>query len=324
MSIPFDAPKTWKHSMARIEKSRAGFVGLLAQQIVKMRLGERDRKRLRALSGYAALSGRLRNSHIDARCKFAEYVAEEVRRLAEHSDRTFFLLTLLADEGIMSIYEPELALRRLRGKAFRAMQALGLDGFYVIEVQALTNWSLVGKGGSLLAHVHAVSWRSHDMPPMTIMEMKDTLIGDGTRSNAAWTSALGARTVIITELDAQYGCPSYAAAYALKLPHDAKMRKPRKESDKFRLKSIIQGYRPNVAMRIQELFSHMLFGSNVGGVGEGAGIIKRCKDKAMRWAARRQEAYRIEGKSVEPFDEQALWSRTRRRGKPEHKPPFIH
>jgi hypothetical protein len=323
MNIPYGEPKTWKHSKTRIRKSRKGYERLINEQVKRMRLGKLDRKRFKAVSGRAARPGMLRNSDIDARCKFAKYVAQEVRELASGSTREFYFLTLLADEGIMPIHAPELALRRLRGKAFRAMQSIGLDGFHTVEVQALTNWSFNGTGTSLLAHVHMVGWSAEGQEPLTIADMTDVLCGDGTRSNAAWTSVLGARPVVITKLDAKYGCPSYAAAYALKLPHDAKKREPKKAPGKFRLRSIMNGYRPIMAMRIHELNSLMLFGSHVGGVGDGAGMIKRCKDKAVRGATRRREAFRANGKVVDAFDEQAFWARTRRRRKPKYKPIFI-
>jgi len=323
MKIPYNKPKTWKHSKARIRKSRKAYERLINEQVKRIRLGKLDRKRFNAVSGRAAMPGMLRNSDIDARCKFAKYVAQEVRELAAGSTREFYFLTLLADEGIMPIHAPELALSRLRGKAFRAMKSIGLDGFYAVEVQALTNWSFNGTGTSLLAHIHMVGWRAKSKEPMTIAAMKHALNGGGTRSNAAWTSVLGARPVVITKLDAKYGCPSYAAAYALKLPHDAKKREPKKAPGKFRLRSIMNGYRPIMAMRIHELFSQMHFGSNVGGVGDGAGMIKRCKDKAVRGAIRRREAYRSTGKVVDAFDEQAFWARTRRRRKPAYKPIFI-
>lgn len=323
MRIPYDDPKTWKHAKARIRRSRKRYEQLINKQVKRMRLGALDRDRFKALSGCVAMPGKVRNSDLEARAEFAEYVAREVRALSEEGGRAFFHITLLADEGIMSLQEPEMPLRRLRGKAFRAMQTLGLDGFYAIEVQALTNWSPSGTSGCLLAHVHMCGWSRSDDKAHHPKQMTKALIGKNLRSNAAWTSLLGARPAVITPLDARFGCPSYAAAYMLKLPHSAKIRVMDKSTGRCRLKSIEKGYRPNVAMRIHELFSKTLLGSHVGGVGEGAGLIKRCKDKAQLRATRRREARRQDGRLIEAFDEEAFWVRTCRKRTPEHKPAFV-
>ncbi|WJY18326.1 hypothetical protein QQS45_11970 [Alteriqipengyuania flavescens] len=286
-------------------------------------MSEFDRRRYRALSGYEAWAGKMRNSHIPARCKLAKYVAKEIRKLAADSDPEFFHITLLADEGIMPIEAPDLPLQRLRLKAFRAMQAVQLYGFYVVEVQAVTNWSPQGNGVTLHAHVHMIGWNPAGTKPLTTAAMKKALSGNGTRVNAAWTSTLGAKPVVIKRLGARFGCPSYAAAYALKLPHDAKLRWPRKGSDKFRFRSTVKGYRPGIALRIHELYAETLFGSNVGGVGEGAGIISDCKERAKKWAARKQASLLADRDPVEPFDERAFWARTRRRRSPDWKPAVV-
>ena len=324
-------PRSWEDTNAHLVKTHGGFRNLIKQRIEKLNCDKQDRMRFKALMGRAPMEGPLRLSDMYANFQFAEFVAGQVRNLRMIGDTLdFYHLTLLADEGNMSDRAPKFPLRTLTGKADKALRSAGLDGIFRIEVQALINWPRKGNGRTLLGHVHAVVWIKRDAPGNSVADIREALMPQKPGKVGSWTSELGANPVVIVPITRAMGCPSYWVAYDLKMPHDAKNLFEKKgkpgESGAYNAKfePTIKGYRPELAMRLCELFSQLPLYVTTGGVGAGASFLRRAKSQMALWAKQRQQRWIEEGKAVvPPFDERKFWERTHARRRKEYEPSFI-
>jgi len=331
MSRGFGKPETRDSALVALKKSYAEFWKLIQKQIAKLNSDEADRDRFSALLGTTPLGGQLRLSDLLARYAFAKFVIDELQHLNQVSDDLdFYHLTLLAEEGDMSDREPLFALRLLKRKADKAMRKAGLDGIYVIEVQPLMNWPQKGEGRTLLAHVHVLGWKKNSAPDNSAADIRRALGYDRRRRNLAWSSHFGADPIVVRHLTLEKGCPSFWAAYLLKVPHNAKSRVPRKNYEatsgksEFKLRTTSLGYRPELAMRLLELFAQLPIFATIGGVGSGAAILGRCKNRLKLWDAQRQAGWKKNGlKEVPPFDEVEFWQHTHKRRKARYLSFFI-
>lgn len=331
MNRGFGKPETWDSALVSLKKSYTEFWMLIQKQISKLDSDQEDRERFSALLGTAPFAIQLRLSDLVARYEFAKYVAKEVQHLHHVSeDLDFYHLTLLAEEGNMSDREPMFALRLLKRKADKAMRKAGLDGIYVIEVQPLMNWPQKGEGRILLAHVHVLGWKKSNAPGNAASDIRMALGYDKRRRNLAWSSHFGADPIVVRQLTLEKGCPSFWAAYLLKVPHSAKSRIPRKNWDvtsgksEFKLRTTTLGYRSELAMRLLELFAHLPIFATIGGVGSGAAILGRCKNRLKLWDAQRQAEWKKNGRQAVPaFDEERFWKRTHKRRRACYLPFFI-
>ncbi|MEO9623196.1 MAG: hypothetical protein ABJF09_08865 [Qipengyuania citrea] len=306
-------PNNWSDTQRKITLSYAGYDRLLRDRIKQLGPDSSDRKRFKALMGHLPLNGPLRMSDLRARQKFADLVATEVRKLSEQpTDRSFYHLTLLADEGVMSDRSPKLCLKLLKQKAHRALRKVGIDGVFVVEVQPLINWPQKGEGRTLLAHVHALCWTRVGSEGDSLAFFKEALGVGKDERNLAWSCQFGARPIVVKKITERRGCPSYWAAYILKGLTDAKTRLPRKGhsildgKSAFKLRSTTKALRPELAMRVYELHAQLGLFAMTGGVGEGAAVLGRCKNRVRLWDAERQKQWQTNGiKPIPPFDEHA-------------------
>ena len=320
MTSEFEKRKTWKMSKRHLKRSHRKFRESLDKRLEQLKPTSSDRHRWKGLVGDAPTAGQLRASDLSARRQYAKYLAKEVRQLARTGDDLkFYHITLLADEGIMSERTPTFRKRLLVRRANRAMAKAGLDGIYVIENQVLTGYPAGGKGKSILAHVHIVAWKRGHGTDNTRNAIKKAITHSQGRRNYAWSCRFGARPVVVKEITKKLGCPSYWIAYIMKAPKDAKnlVRQKANEPEshiqpKAKFRNTIQGYRPEAAMRLFELFAQIPLSSVAHGRGEGDAMIHRSKVRLRLWDARRQAKWREETvKGVEPFDETAFWKRMR-------------
>lgn len=323
MNYKRTSPMTWDDSIHLIDSSYRTFRRLIKRAIKQKKLSEADRARLLALMGKRPMSGRLRFSDLDARREFANLVAAEVKQLAEDRiERSFFHLTLLADEGIMSDRTPKFDLKLLSEKATRAARAAGLEAIFTIEVQPLTNWPGGGKGRSLLCHVHIVGWVPKGSACDSVAKIRKALGAGKKRRNLAWSCRFGAKPILVKRITARMGCPSYWGAYILKGLKDAKKRIPRsaeevaKGKSPFKFLDTVSGLRPEFALRAFEMFAQLPLFATIGGVGEGAAVLRRCKNRLSLWDAERQLMWAGKGLlPLRPFDDRALWALVRQKGK---------
>lgn len=328
----FGKPRTWKDAKAHLKKTHRGFLNLVNDQIENLSPSNEDRLRFRALYGNLPMDGPMRMSDMVAHFKLAFFIAKEVRDLRKVNDElNFYHLTLLADEGNMSDRKPCFAHRLLARKADKAMRKVGLDGFRVVEVQPLINWPQGGEGRTLLGHVHILGWKHRDELINSAAEIRSELGYDKRRRNIAWSSKFGADPIVVKQITEKQGCPSYWAAYLLKYPHDAKNLCPVNSetsgiypAPKARFKNTKAGYRPELAMRMFELFGQMPLSSLVSGVGAGAAILSRCRNRLKLWDEERRSKWKDQGiEPVPAFDEVKFWKRTHKRRRRDYRPFFI-
>ena len=328
----FAKPRTWKDAKAHLKKTHRGFLNLVKDQIDNLSPSHEDRLRFKALYGTSRMDGPMRMSDMVAHYKLARLIAREVRDLRRVNDElNFYFLTLLADEGIMSDRKPCFAYRLLARKADKAMRRIGVDGFRVVEVQPLMNYPQEGKGRTLLGHVHILCWKHKDEPINSAADIRSELGYDKRRRNIAWTSGFGANPIHVQPITVQHGCPSFWAAYLLKYPHDAKnlivVTSEAAETfpkAKMRLMSTTTGYRPELAMRMFELFGQMPLSSLVSGVGAGANILSRCRNRLKLWDEERLAKWKDQkDEPVPTFDERKFWKRTHKRRRRNYRPFFI-
>lgn len=332
MKSEYGERKTWKHTKRHLKRTHRGFLDSIETRIDELNPDDKDRRRFKALCGTLPMEGPIRGSDLVAHYHFAHSIAKEVRDLAQASDDlNFYFLTLLADEGIMSDRTPKYMRRTLMGKASKAMAKAGLDGIFLVETQALTNYPQHGDGRALLAHVHALGWKPKGAPNNSAVDIKRELGSGRGRRNESWTSKLGADPIVVREITEDLGCPSYWVAYLLKAPHDAKnLVQPSEHAmetfpaPKAKFKSTTSGYRPELAMRLFELFAQLPLSSMVGGTGSGAVMLARCRTLLRLWSEQRIAKWQDEGvKCVQPFDERKFWKRTHQRRRARYRRFFI-
>ena len=332
MSAPYGKRKSWKDAKRHIQKTHREFWRLIARRIEELKLDDIDLQRFNGLRGTAPMTGALRLSDMVAHHRFALDVAREVRDFSKVSpDLEFYHLTLLADEGIMSDRKPKFALRLLKRRADKAMRKMGLDGIYVVETQPLMNWPQKGKGRTLLAHIHVLGWKPRNSSGDSVRELHRALGYDKGRSNIAWSCQFGADPIKVRVITPDRGCPSYWAAYLLKLPHEAK-NLVRARTDEvtsravpeFRFRSTTSGYRPELAMRLFELLAQLPVCATIGGVGAGAAILNRCRNRLATWDGERRAKWEKRGLDPVPvFNERDFWKRTHKNRRVRYRPFFI-
>ena len=332
MSNEYAKTKTWKHAKRHLEKTHRGFFDLVQKRVEQLKPSQEDQERFMALIGQRPIDGPIRASDLVARFIFAKLIAKEVRDLALSSeDLNFYFLTLLSDEGMMSDRTPRYFRRILGRKADKAMRKVGLDGLHVVEVQALHNHPQGGQGRTLMAHVHILGWKHKNALINTSNEIKRELGYEKKRRNIAWTSRLGADPIHVRQITENLGCPSYWAAYLMKAPHDVKnlclpseADKPGFSTPKAKMMSTTSGYRPELAMRIFELYAQIPLSSIVGGSGTGATMLSRCRSQLGMWDKERMAKWQDAGKvRLAPFNERVFWKRTHRRRRAKYRRFFI-
>lgn len=331
MGDKYGKPKTWTDAVESLKKSYREFFNLIVKRIEELNPDADDRRRFDALLGMAPIDNQLRLSDLWARYIFAESVAKEVQHINQVSeDLDFYHLTLLADEGIMSDREPMFALSLLKRKADKAIRKVFLDAIYVVEVQALINWPQEGEGRTFLAHVHVLGWRNHRAPGNSAKDIRRELGYEKRRRNLAWSCQFGADPIVVRHLTSEKGWPSFWAAYLMKAPHSAKSRIPRKNrtagsrQSEFKLRTTTRGLRPEMAMRMFELFSQLPIHATSGGVGVGAAIVRRCRNRLKLWDEKRRAGWDKDGlEEVPAFDELKFWKRTHRRRRARYLAFFI-
>jgi len=312
--------KRWSHARDKVTSSYAGYRDKLRERARQLRLSPLNQRRFQALCGFRPMGGQLRHSDIPARRKFARLVAREIHRLyLNDPELKFMFLTLLADEGITSDRRPVCYVEQLRDKARRAMMALGVDGISAIEITPLMNFPQKGRGRSLLLHVHMLIWynpKQHEPKPVHDLWPE--------RGYCAWSCRFGADPIRVTVITPEMGTPGYWAAYMLKGAHEAKNRVPRTRTlgtvGDYKLMSTIEGYRPELAMRLQEFSSQVPLTAMSLGTKGGAIILRRCRKQLSRWAKSRTYLY---PDATKKFDEAAFWERSHRFRRKKHRRFFI-
>lgn len=211
-------------------------------------------------------------------------------------------ITLLADEFQLSDRSPALALKRLKGKAYKEIQELGLNALFWLDVDPLPNHPQGGKGGTFLFHVHALGFTDKDFD---IDAARARL-----EKSRSWSCCLEADPTSLVDLRRKMGTVGWWAQYAAKPPAKAKNRVVLADGS-VKLRWTNKGYRSQIAMRLIEGLSQMALMDTLSGVGEGKDLREDIRRKLMEWhRGRWPDQKRIKSFGLRPFFKR-LWHVTR-------------
>lgn len=211
-------------------------------------------------------------------------------------DLRWFHITLLTDELIIGEREPNLLLRRLKGKADKELRDLHLNGVAYIDVNALPNHPRRGDGGSFLFHVHVLAFTDQRFD---IVQARKSLA-----SSRSWSCKLGATPTHIVEIKPRKGDACWWAAYDSKGPYEAKNLIEAADGS-IKLMATEKGYRPNVAMRLLEGLSQLALRDRIFSVGEA----KDLRDEIIRRVTRWHRYRWPDMKPVKVLKARAFWRR---------------
>jgi hypothetical protein len=264
-------------------------------------LESKDRKLLRGLLGLKAYAGAIRASDLAATRRFGLICIDVVHSYwLAASKLRWFHITLLDAESHISERRPALALKRLKAKAYKEVQELGLNGLGWIDVDPVPNYSQGGEGGTLLFHVHFLGFTDRDF---NVAAARAKLA-----QSRSWSSDLKADPTDITEITPRMGTPAWWAYYGPKPPYRGK-RRILSEDGTTKLKQC--EYRPQLAMRMFEGFAQMARMDLFFGVGEGKDLREQVRRSLMAWHRKRWSDQRpIEVPLLVPFFRR-LWGCTR-------------
>ena len=267
------------------------------------KLRKKDWKRLESLLGLRAYSGKIRASDLKATEMFGLIGIDVVHSYWEAAkDVQWVHITLLADEFQLSERSPALALKRLKGKAYKEIQDLGLNALIWLDVDPLPNHPQGGKGGTFLFHVHALGF--------TDKEIDIDAARAKLERSRSWSCCLEADPTNLKQLRRKKGTAGWWARYGAKPPAKAKNRRVQADGS-VKLWWTSKGYRPQIAMRLVEGLSQMALMDTLSGVGEGKDLREDIRRKLMEWhRGRRPDQKRVKVFNVRSFFKR-LWRVTR-------------
>lgn len=230
------------------------------------KLKESDRETIEALCGFGRPLETLPASDLGLRWVGAKALKEAMlyHRDARRTDqREYFLGTLIDDCGITSDRVPTVRLDELRSKTYRTLKAANLDAICVIEVHPLMNLPGGGEGRTLLFHVHFLAWSSESIDAERLAEQISMSPG--------WSCKLGAPPAKIEMIKPTKRDLARVCYYLLKPPHSAKNRMPSKtKPGQHLLMDTVEGYRPELALRVIEGYSQIDLRDTIFGVNGGS------------------------------------------------------
>lgn len=231
-----------------------------------------------ALAGIEGHAERLLASDTEVTKRASRILLQEIAELHKRKpNASYYVMTFCDDVGIISNRMPMVPLATLEAKVRRQLAKLGVDAIGVIQTHPLMNYPGGGEGGNLLYHVRVLAWTSH---PLNHIAAKNEL-----NASRAWGCRLGAPPVDIQPVNNTLGDLRQAAANLIMPPFSAKKRMPRTGApDRFRLEDTIEGYQPELALRVMEGLSQVEFCSLVFGHGsDGAAVRQKLRSRIEAW-----------------------------------------
>lgn len=273
----YHTKKTLRMATAKCKKANCAWRRKVMKYVRQLRgkLAKKDWKRLGGLLGLRAYKGPIRASDLAATKAFGLVCIDVVHShwLAVKSLQ-WVHITLLADEFHVSERLPALALKRLKGKAYKEIQDLGLDALIWIDVDPLPNHPQQGKGGTFLFHVHVLGFadKGFDVDAARAKLKK----------SRSWSCSLGGDPTTLVEISRTMGTAAWWAQYGSKPPHKAKNRVAPLDGP-VKLWWTTKGYRPQIAMRLTEGLSQIAIMDTLSGVGEGKDLREDIRRRLMKW-----------------------------------------
>lgn len=238
-----------------------------------------DCNRLEALLGLQAYGGPIRASDLAARRQFGLLCANVVHAysVAVPSLR-WFHITLLDDELHTAERAPGLALKRVKAKAYKELQELGLNAVAWIDVDPLPNYPQEGKGGTFMFHVHAIGFTDQHFD---VAEKRGEL-----KQSRRWSCVSGVPPTTISEITRSKGTPGWWAQYDAKPPYRAKSRRELTDG-RVELRWTEKNYRGQLAMRLTEGLAQIAMFDTFFAVGEGKDLREEVRKRLMKWHRKR-------------------------------------
>lgn len=302
MRVRNTGPRTVEDAKAYLKKSHSTFRRKLKSATKIRGASARVRLYLDTLIGYRPLPGKhakvneLLATDLKAQHELGRYMIDEAEKLhlaCPHLE--FYHVTLLVEEGVVFDREPYVPISPIKKKVHNSLsRKLGVDFVAVLECQGLTNWPQKAKGRTLLVHVHALLWFDRRKPPQGLI---NTEVGvEQEIKSPSWGSKFDVKPVKATRITPKRGVPAWWMAYLFKSPHAAKRRVmvPNPDSrslfEDYKLASVRSedGYRPEFALRIFELRSHLKLLELVVAGGAGAAMKRRCLTRLGFWQKHRE------------------------------------
>lgn len=304
------SPKaTLKHQLSK----SADYLDRVIRAAGRLRASDQDRQRLLSLLGVTGCRRKIPLSDVSARCAASKILyavtKEFLPSLAPEGTRMFHI-TFADDIGLTSDRLPVLKLAALKRKVDKAIRTLGLSGTVMMEVQPLTNYSVEGRGRTLMVNAHALCWGS-------VSRRKFRKALQDLNASRSWQNHFGAAPILPRELKWGLAEPLRITSYIAKMPHDAVYRAPVGNGE-FRFRPTLSGYPGNLALRIAEGLSHYTIYDAVFGVNDGKIIRKHWKQRLEAW-----HRERIAAGKVHKFDVSKFWRRLRDGGATSKYAPFV-
>lgn len=212
--------------------------------------------------------------------------------------RSYYMLSFADDCGTTSDRVPHLAIKQLTEKVRRAITALELHAFVMLEVHPLTNYPGGGDGRFLLLGAHAIAWADlpfdHDTHAAALC------------ASPAWQCTLGARPVDIEPIEP--GTIESVAYYLMKQVPSAKNFRPdAKANGRHKMMDTTKGYRDELAFRLFEGQSQVELASVMFGIGDGSRVRQAIREAVTNWHRARREPMVV----PKTFDVWAFWHQLR-------------
>jgi hypothetical protein len=307
MNALFHKKKTLQDALRRCDEVNAKWREkvLSYAKPVLAKLPTNEARLLRSLLGLRAYAGPILASDLAARRAVGRISARVLDAYASASpDARWFHVTLLSDDAHTLERKPRLVLKRLKGKVYKTLQELGLEGVYFIDVDPLPNHPRGGEGGTFLFHAHIVASAGQEFD---LQRARQKLC-----VSRSWRCSLGAKPTTIVEITTK-GSPGWWGQYASKPPYRAKSKRVDGEGA-VELRWTERGYRPHLALRLVEGFAQIALLDLIGGVGDGKELREEIRKRLAKWHRQRWPDQKRRPPSLVRRLFRTLWLTTRVKG----------
>lgn len=256
--------KTRKDAVAAGRKNSKKFAEKVDEYLAKRKLYRKVKRTLEAVLGRRPYRGQLRASDIGARDELRKQTISLINAFQKQNPHLrFFFITLLAQECDVSKKAPILWLRRLRGKADKALRDLDIEGaIAMIEPDFIPRPPDTHRPVYSF-HVHALAWAEKGFDLEAAREQL--------AESKSWSNAWGIPPTDIGEITTEMGVAAWWAYYLTKLPVDAKNVIERADGT-MKLMSTQKGFRGDAVLRLVEGLAQCHLAELFFGVKDGKNV----------------------------------------------------
>jgi hypothetical protein len=211
-------------------------------------------------------------------------------------------VTLCDDIGLTTDRDPIIRLSQFRRKVDKAIRALGLSGFAIIEIQVLFDYPSNGRH-TLMVNAHVLGWGHMSRRKFRAAKKK-------VNTSRSWSNRFGAKPIKTRRLKNGLEDALQIICYQTKAPLGGKRFVPRPgHPGEYRFQTTMTGFTDEVALRLIEGLSQISIFDAVFCIGDAKHIRKVWKADLVKWHRQRSEM----GKGpIKDFDRAKLWKRIRR------------